>query len=85
VKDRCTGTATSTFGGGGGTKVFCSQALKMPNAAMASAARQTEDAPCPMVRCRLGRAGERVGFIFRASIGLFRKMSIQKSAFGATP
>jgi hypothetical protein len=27
VKDRCTGTATSTFGGGGGTKVFCSQAL----------------------------------------------------------
>ncbi|WP_244443148.1 hypothetical protein [Bradyrhizobium sp. Ai1a-2] len=25
---RCTGIATSTFGGGGGTKVFCSQPLK---------------------------------------------------------
>src|SRR5689334_3345874 len=25
---RCTGMATSTFGGGGGTKVFCSQPLK---------------------------------------------------------
>src|SRR6266513_186098 len=24
---RCTGTPTSTFGGGGGTKLFCSQAL----------------------------------------------------------
>jgi hypothetical protein len=38
-----------------------------------------------MVLCGQGRAGERIGFIFRASIGLFRKMSIQKSAFGATP
>jgi hypothetical protein len=28
------------MGGGGGTKVFCSQALKTPNAARAKAARQ---------------------------------------------
>src|ERR1700704_4389927 len=34
--DRCTGTPTSTFGGGGGTKLFCSQAL---NATHANAAR----------------------------------------------
>jgi hypothetical protein len=85
VKGRCTGTATSTFAGGGGTKVFCSQALKMPIAAMANAARRTEAPPRPMVRRGQGRAGERMGFIFRASIGLFRKMSIQKSPFGATP
>jgi hypothetical protein len=57
----------------------------MPIAAMANAARRTEAPPCPMVRCGQERAGERMGFIFRASIGLFRKMSIQKSAFGATP
>ncbi|WP_349631100.1 hypothetical protein [Bradyrhizobium jicamae] len=30
--ERCTGSATSTFGGGGGTKLFCSQALKVANA-----------------------------------------------------
>src|SRR4051812_3977974 len=32
----CAGTATSTFGGGGGTKVFCSQAVS------ARAARATD-------------------------------------------
>jgi hypothetical protein len=57
----------------------------MPIAAMANAARRTEAPPCPMVRCGQEPAGERIGFIFRASIGLFRKMSIQKSPFGATP
>jgi hypothetical protein len=57
----------------------------MPIAATANAARRTEAALGPMVRCGQGRAGERRGFIFRASIGLFRKMSIQKSPFGATP
>jgi hypothetical protein len=57
----------------------------MPIAAIANAARRIEAPPCPMVRCGQGRAGERVDFIFRASIGLFRKMFIQKSAFGAIP
>jgi hypothetical protein len=45
----------------------------MPIAATANAARRTEAALGPMVRCGQGRAGERRGFIFRASIGLFRK------------
>jgi hypothetical protein len=57
----------------------------MPIAAIANAARRIEAPPCPMARCGQERAGERIDFIFRASIGLFRKMSIQKSAFGATP
>src|SRR5262245_49832806 len=35
-----TGVATSTFGGGGGTKVFCSQALKVANAIVTSVMRE---------------------------------------------
>jgi hypothetical protein len=37
---RCTGNATSTFGGGGGTKLFCSHALNAPEANMAKAMRE---------------------------------------------
>jgi hypothetical protein len=73
VNDLCTGVATSTFGGGGWTKVFCSQALNIPIATIANAARRTEAAPCPIVRRGQERAGERIDFIFRASIGLFQK------------
>jgi hypothetical protein len=54
-------------------------------AAMANAARQIEAPPCPMVRCGQERAGERMDFIFTASIGLFRKFSIQKKTRRATP
>jgi ABC-type uncharacterized transport system YnjBCD ATPase subunit len=36
---RCTGGATSTFGGGGATKLFCSQALKLTKADMTKAER----------------------------------------------
>jgi hypothetical protein len=36
----------------------------MPIAAMANAARRTEAALGPVVRCGQGRAGERMGFIF---------------------
>jgi hypothetical protein len=38
--------ATSTFGGGGGTKVFCSQALNMVNADMTNAIREAVAASC---------------------------------------
>jgi hypothetical protein len=34
VTARCNGTPTSTFGGGGGTKLFCSQALNATHANM---------------------------------------------------
>jgi hypothetical protein len=54
-------------------------------AAMANAARRIEAPLCPMARCGQERAGERMGFIFRASIGLFRKLSIQKKSFSAIP
>ncbi|WP_354067751.1 hypothetical protein [Bradyrhizobium sp. OAE829] len=60
---RCTGTATSTFGGGGGTKVFCSQALKTPNAAMAKTARHAMAPLCLKVSCGLLHASERSDFI----------------------
>jgi hypothetical protein len=82
VKGRCTGTATSTFGGGGGTKVFCSQALKTPIAAIAKPARQA--APPPLraaVPYGLKRAGEREAFIFSAPIGLFWKRLYSKTGF----
>jgi hypothetical protein len=54
-------------------------------AAMANTARRIEAPLCPMARCGQERAGERMGFIFRASTGLFRKFSIQKSVLRATP
>jgi hypothetical protein len=85
VKDPCAGTATSTFGGGGGTKVFCSQALKKPMAAMANAARKTGAPPCPIVRCGQERAGERMDFIIPASTRFFKKFSIQKKSLHAIP
>ncbi|MGE9007992.1 hypothetical protein ACO2JO_05390 [Leptospira interrogans] len=81
---RCTGTATSTFGGGGGTKVFCSQALKTPNAAMAKTARHAMAPLCLKVSCGLLHASERLDFILRASIRfVFSAMarSIQIMAF----
>jgi hypothetical protein len=46
VIDFCAGVATSTFGGGGGTKVFCSQALNAANADKANAARKAMTALC---------------------------------------
>jgi hypothetical protein len=54
-------------------------------AAMANAARRIGALPCPMVRCGQERAGERMDFIFPASIGLFKKFSIQKKTRRATP
>jgi hypothetical protein len=83
VNDPCTGTATSTFGGGGGTKVFCSQALKTPNAATAKAARQTVTPFCPAALVGLDRAGEREAFIFSCPSTFFvlQKALIEKPAF----
>jgi hypothetical protein len=83
VKDPCTGTATSTFGGGGGTKVFCSQALKTPNAATAKATRQSAALFCLAALFGLKRAGEREAFIFRAPIRFFvlQKAFTEKPAF----
>jgi hypothetical protein len=61
--DRCTGNATSTLGGGGGTKLFCSQALKTPNAATAKAARHATAPLRPAAPRALLLAGEHVGFM----------------------
>ena len=44
--DFCAGVATSTFGGGGGTKVFCSQALSMTEADKTNAIRVAGAALC---------------------------------------
>src|SRR5882757_10349910 len=42
----CTGIATSTLGAGGGTKVFCSQALNAANAIVTRARRKAAEACC---------------------------------------
>jgi hypothetical protein len=47
-------------------------------AATANTARPIEAPPCPIVRCGQERAGERMGFIFRASIVLFRNCLFRK-------
>jgi hypothetical protein len=70
------------LGGGGGTKVFCSQALKIPNAARAKATRQTVAPFCPAALYDLKRAGERKAFIFSCPDTFFlQKAFNQKSAF----
>jgi hypothetical protein len=86
VKDPCAGNATSTFGGGGGTKVFCSQALKTPNAARAKATRQTAALLFQAAQSGLKRAGEREAVIFRAPIRfLFCKRPLLKNRLPAIP
>src|ERR1700716_1029917 len=60
---RCTGTPTSTFGGGGGTKLFCSQPLKATNANMTIARPEAVAALRVTLPFSLAHIGERVGFI----------------------
>ena len=61
VTVRCTGVLTSTFAGGGGTKVFCSQAVSVKSA---NAASKTRGAVCALhlkmaigAVCNIGHAG----------------------------
>src|ERR1700731_4625485 len=74
---RFTGRPTSTFGGGGGTKLFCSQPLNATNTNMAKTIRE---AAAMRLVLPLGwmHAGEREGFIpmpqlFCAREGVLRK------------
>jgi hypothetical protein len=60
---RCVGTLTSTFGGGGATNVFCSQALKTTNADRAKAIRETLAIPRRLLPSGPVHAGECVGII----------------------
>src|ERR1700730_15494767 len=46
--DFCAGNPTSTFGGGGGTKLFCSQALNAPHT---STTRMTREAATAFFEC----------------------------------
>jgi hypothetical protein len=74
---RCTGSPTSTFGGGGGTKLFCSQALSVTNADMAKAMRETVAALC--LTAPFSSVHERAGSIpVPHSILLQRKLSVQR-------
>jgi hypothetical protein len=58
-----TGKPTSTFGGGGGTKLFCSQPLKAVNANNAKAMCETTMAPCPVRPFGAAHTGKRGDFI----------------------
>jgi hypothetical protein len=71
-----TGTPTSTFGGGGGTKLFCSQAVNATNGNMIKALRKKEVRKPAAAACRwapfgLAHAGERVSFITEPQFILF--------------
>lgn len=70
---RWTGTPTSTFGGGGGTKLFCSQAASVTNARMATATRHAAPAFCLALPFNLMEVSERVGFIPGPQFILFWK------------
>src|SRR3954471_10918824 len=75
----CTGNPTSTFGGGGGTKLFCSQPLSATNAATAQDIRQAFAALCRTAPSGLMDTGDRVGFIpVPRSAWFSKKVFIQK-------
>ena len=59
----CTGKPTSTFGGGGGTKLFCSQAPSATDADSARTMRETAATFCLMAPFNSAAAGERAGFM----------------------
>jgi hypothetical protein len=63
VTDCCTGNPTSTFGGGGGTKLFCSQPVNTTNGATAKHKRQAFPAVRFAPTSNLRNAGDRVGFM----------------------
>src|SRR5262245_32824428 len=65
---RCTGGATSTLAGGGGTKVFCSQALKTANAPTMNATRTTVAALGRTTLLNLEEAEAGATFIFHTPI-----------------
>ncbi|WP_244562439.1 hypothetical protein [Bradyrhizobium lablabi] len=78
---RATGGATSTFGGGGGTKLFCSQALNATHANMTKAIREAA-AACPTLPFNVMHAGEHEGFIPVASFNFaLAKIFVLSTAF----
>jgi hypothetical protein len=79
----CIGNPTSTFGGGGGTKLFCSQPLNATNADRAKDTRQAVATLCLTALFRPMDAGERIGFIPVPQFVLFEKSSfVRKKAVG---
>jgi len=79
VTFRCTGSPTSTFGGGGGTKLFCSQAVSATTADMANAMREIAAALRLTAPFSLVYAGERAGFIAVPHLILLqRKLSVRR-------
>jgi len=76
-----TGTPTSTFGGGGGTKLFCSHALKVTNADKARATRQTAMAFRLALPFNLMPVSECVGFIPAPQLILFWRRLFGETLF----
>jgi hypothetical protein len=79
----CIGNPTSTFGGGGGTKLFCSQPLNATNADRAKDTRQAVATLCLTALFSPMDAGERIGFIPVPQFVLFEKrFFVRKKAVG---
>jgi hypothetical protein len=80
---RCTGTPTSTFGGGGGTKLFCSQALSATHANMTKKLRDTATAFCecegviPVPQSRLVLEKYRFGRKFSPSMNTNNPLAVK--------
>src|ERR1700754_2362649 len=70
---RCTGVATSTFGGGGGTKVFCSQPLKLAKMASRNPIRNSGATTERRPSSNPQQADERASFIPVHQFNLPRK------------
>jgi hypothetical protein len=86
VMDRFAGTPTSTFGGGGGTKLFCSQAVNPTNGNMTKAPRKKQARKPAAAVWRwtpfgLADLGERVGFISEPQFILFKARCLLETVF----
>ena len=67
------------FGGGGGTKAFCSQPLRTTNADMAKAMRETPAIPRRVLPSEQAHGGERVGIISVPQLCFVLEISSKKN------
>jgi hypothetical protein len=78
---RCTGNPTSTLGGGGGTKLFCSQALNATEANVTKAIREAMAVRSRTISFSLEYADARACLIYVPRLFCFGKRLLFENAF----
>jgi hypothetical protein len=78
---RCTGNPTSTLGGGGGTKLFCSQALNATEANVTKAIREAMAVRSRTISFSLEYADARACLIYVPRLFLLQKKAFVRERF----